>query len=103
MDKSVAPILAALANPDSVSRAMLTLVAATGHERELAAGFVAGADKYGAWTFLHAWAPELKAARAQPEFIALVKKYNLAAYWRLPDHRPDICNGPDPEPVCKLI
>jgi hypothetical protein len=32
-----------------------------------------------------------------------VKKYNLAAYWRLPGHRPDICNGPDPEPVCKLI
>ncbi len=96
MDKSVAPILAALANPDSVSRAMLTLVAATGHERELAAGFVAGADKYGAWTFLHAWAPELKAARAQPEFIALVKKYNLAAYWRLPGHRPDICKAPIP-------
>ena len=102
-DKNVAPLLAAGGNPDAVTRIMITLIAATGHERELTAAFVAGAKDYGAWVFLQAWAPELKATRAQPEFVALVKKYNLPAYWRLPGHRPDICKGPDPEPMCKLI
>jgi hypothetical protein len=82
---------------------MLRLVAATGHDKELADHFAKSVAKYGAWGLSLAWTPELKATRARPEFVALVKKMNLPAYWRQPGHRPDICQGANDEPVCGLI
>jgi tetratricopeptide (TPR) repeat protein len=103
METAVAPMLAGLGQVDSVNRPMLSLIAATGHDQELAAAFAKAVGKYGAWGLDKAWVPELKATRARPEFIALVKKYNLPAYWRLPGHRPDICQGGNSEPVCTLI
>ena len=103
IDVAVAPMVAGLAQVDSVTPAMLSLIAAAGQEQALADGFVKATAKYGAWGFLLAWSPELKRARAQPEFIALVKKFNLPGYWRQPGNRPDICNSGTEEPVCKLI
>lgn len=103
MDSNVAPLIAALSDPDSANSSMLPLIAATGHERELLGGLQTAANKYGAWAFTDSWTPAMKSVRAQPEFVALVKKYNLPAYWRLSDHRPDICKDGRDEPVCKLI
>lgn len=103
METAVAPMLAGLGQTDSISRPMISLIAATGHEPELAAAFVNAADKYGAWGFDKAWVPELRSTRARPEFIALVKRFNLPAYWRQPGHRPDICQSGNDEPVCGLI
>ena len=103
METAVAPMLAGLGQVDSVTRPMLSLIAATGHEQELAGAFAAAVGKYGAWGLDKAWVPELKATRSRPEFIALVKKLNLPAYWRQPGHRPDICQGTNDEPICKLI
>jgi hypothetical protein len=51
----------------------------------------------------NAWTPTLKGTRSQPEFVALVRKYNLPAYWKQTGHRPDICKSANDEPVCKLI
>jgi hypothetical protein len=96
-------MVAGLAQVDSVTPAMLSMIAAAGQEKALADGFAKAAVKYGAWGLLLAWSPDLKAARAQPEFIGLVKKFNLPGYWRQPGHRPDICQGGNDEPVCKLI
>ncbi|HET7709672.1 MAG TPA: tetratricopeptide repeat protein, partial [Sphingomicrobium sp.] len=103
MEAAVAPMVAGLRQVDSVNRPMLSLIAATGHDKELADSFAQAVDKYGAWGLSMAWAPELKATRARPEFIALVKKMNLPAYWRQPGHRPDICQGGSGEPLCSLI
>ncbi|HVH49713.1 MAG TPA: TIR domain-containing protein [Sphingomicrobium sp.] len=103
IDGAVAPMIAGLDQIDSVSFPMIGLIAAAGKDRELAGGFAKAAAKYGAWGLTKAWAPQLKGARAQPEFIAVVKKYNLPAYWKQSGHRPDICLGQNDEPVCKLI
>ena len=103
METAVAPMVAGLGQVDSVNRPMLSLIAATGHDKELADSFAKAVDKYGAWGLGLAWIPELKATRARPEFVVLVKKMNLPAYWRLPGHRPDICQIGADEPVCKLI
>ena len=103
MDAAVAPMVAGLGQVDSVTPAMLALIAASGQDKALADGFAKAAQKYGAWGFLLAWSPDLKAMRARPEFIALVKKFNLPGYWRQAGHRPDICEDGNDEPVCKLI
>jgi tetratricopeptide (TPR) repeat protein len=103
MEIAVAPMVAGLGQVDSVNPQMLSLVAATGHDKELADSFAKAVGKYGAWGLGLAWVPELKLARARPEFIALVKKLNLPAYWRQAGQRPDICKDGKDEPVCKLI
>jgi tetratricopeptide (TPR) repeat protein len=103
IDQAVAPMIAGLDQVDSVSRPMVLLIAAAGKDRELAGGFVKAADKYGAWGLNNAWTPTLKGTRSQPEFVALVRKYNLPAYWKQTGHRPDICKSANDEPVCKLI
>ena len=68
-------------------------LARSGSDQAIAASFhhaLATKD----WAAAKALAPKLNAFPGQSQ--TQVKKYNLAAYWRLPGHRPDICNGPSP-------
>lgn len=82
---------------------MLMLIGASGNEKPLLGYFAKSMEKYGAWGFSLAWTPDLKTVRSMPEFVALAKQYNLPSYWRQPGHRPDICQGGNDEPLCKLI
>jgi hypothetical protein len=96
-------MIAGLDQIDAILPPALSLIAASGHDRELAQFIVKSAEKYGGYGFYFAWQPDLKGARAQPEFIELTRRYNIPGFWRLPNHRPDVCKGSSPEPVCKLI
>ena len=97
------PLAAMVANPDTYSPAALLALVAAGHEAEAAAAIRANAKRVGIFVLLDAWLPGMAPLRAQPDFAALARDFNLAGYWKLPGHRPDACNGATPEPICRTI
>lgn len=103
IDAAVAPMVAGLDQIDSISAPLLSLIAAAGRNREIAQHWIKATDKYGGYGFYFAWNPDLKAARAEPEFLNLLRRYDLPGFWRVAGHRPDICKAANPEPFCKLI
>lgn len=79
------------------------LLGMAGRDKEVAAVFAKQMEKYSLWGLPGAFSAPMKGARAQPEFLNMIRKLGLPAYWRHPDRRPDVCEHGNREPLCKLI
>ena len=49
------------------------------------------------------WLPSMDAARRNPAFAVLVQRVGLMRYWKTTHTRPDVCNGENPPPFCRMI
>lgn len=94
---------ASLTKMDYIPSIIAQALSSSGHDNDLMPAFVQMSERFGVNIMDVAWLPGLQSFRARPEFIQIAKRGNLFAYWRQPNHQPDICKGSSPEPFCKLI
>ncbi|WP_037502747.1 toll/interleukin-1 receptor domain-containing protein [Sphingomonas jaspsi] len=94
---------AALNNSDFIPGITAMALAASGHDADLMPNVQRLVNRYGANNLDVAWLPGMQGLRSRPEFLELAKRANLFGYWRQPNHRPDVCEGSNPEAFCKLI
>jgi hypothetical protein len=50
-----------------------------------------------------AYTPAMAEARRSPRFAALAERMGLIDYWKMPGHRPDFCNEPNPAALCASV
>ncbi len=100
---AAAPLLARVARHDVVGMTAITALASAGYPDEAAQGLQTLVSVNSVDYMRFAFAPPFVAMRKTPAFAALVEKLGLMDYWRLPGHRPDFCNEPDPAALCAAV
>lgn len=75
----------------------------SGHDDDLMPAFLHFYDRFGVNVMDLVWLPGMQTFRARPEFTEMARRGNLLAYWRQPNHRPDVCKNGNQEALCKLI